>query len=303
MPRFVRWIWRVLAIHLAIGLAAYLHFLVTGSYRYLTWYFLVFGTLFFLLTTAAEFFLSFECRAGFEPDEPMRLAWTIIALSSLARFVSASLISLDHWRGVPVPGGTFPALAVILPRGLAQVGEVIGGPLSMVLLTIALSRILQIQRNFRILSGLTRMDLLLIGLIGAILFGEIANFVRYLSPPYDHPPLTKWILWLSDPLLSLLLVQAILIRRSVIKVGLGLISQCWEMYVIAIVTTLAGDTSIWATGKGLLSEPLIALSWYIWFFSAAAYACAPAYQLAAMTLPLHEVAIPKIDGQSFFERE
>jgi hypothetical protein len=31
------------------------------------------------------------------------------------------------------------------------------------------------------------------------------------------------------------------------------------------------------------------LTWYIWFFAAAAFASAPAYQLAAMTLPLvHE---------------
>lgn len=293
MPRFILWIWRACAIHYAIGLAAYLHFLITGSFRYLTWYFLVLGTLFFLLTTAAEFYLAFECRSGFEADEPMRMAWTFIALSSLARFVAAALVSLDHWRGAPIPGSASSILLVILPRGLAQVGEVIGGPLSMVLLTVALSRILYVQRKFGVLRGLTRADLLLIGLIGAIMIGEIANITRYLAPPYQHPPLTKAILWLSDPLLCFLLVQAILIRRSMISVGLGLVSQCWEMYVLAIVTTLAGDASIWAAGKGLLSERLIALSWYIWFFSAAAFASAPAYQLAAMTLPLHQGAMRK----------
>lgn len=293
MPRFVRWIWRVCAVHYAIGLAAYLHFLVTGSYRYLTWYFLILGTLFFLLTTAAELFLAYECRAGFEADEPMRMAWTFIALSSLARFVAAVLISLDHWRAAPIPGSASSMLAVILPRGLAQTGEVLGGPLSMIFLAIALSRVLQIQRKFGVLSGLTRADLLLIGLIVACMLGEIANIVRYLGPPYPPPSLTEAILWLSDPLLSLLLIQAVLIRRSVIRVGLGLLSQCWEMYAIAVVTTLAGDASIWASGKGLLSEPLTALSWYIWFFAAAAFACAPAYQLAAMTLPLHEDAIRK----------
>jgi hypothetical protein len=293
MPRFVLWIWRVCAIHCAIGLAAYLHFLVTGSYRYLTWYFLVLGTLFFLLTTAAEFLLAFECRAGFEADEPMRMAWTFIALSSLARFVAAALISLDHWRGAPIPGSALSVLAVILPRGLAQAGEVVGGPLSIIFLVVALSRVLQVQRRFGVLRGLTRTDLLLIGLIVAFTLSEIANIVRYLGPSYQPPPLTRAVLWLSDPLLSLLLVQAVLIRRSVINVGIGLISQCWGMYVIAVVTTLAGDASIWALGQGLLSEPLIVLSWYIWFFAAAAFASAPAYQLAAMTLPFREGAMRK----------
>ena len=285
MPRFVLWIWKVCAIHFAIGMAAYLHFLITGSYRYVTWYFLILGTLFFLLTTAAEFCLALECRAGFEADEPMRMAWSFIALSSLARFVAAAMVSLDHWRGASLPADIPSVLAVVFPRGLAQAGEVVGGPLSMIFLVVALSRVLQVQHRFGVLRGLTRTDFLLIGLIGAFTVGEIANIVGYLGPSYPTPSLTKAILWLSDPLLAVLLVQAVMIRRSVIRVGLGLVSQCWEMYVIAIVTTLAGDASIWALGVGLLSQPLIVLTWYIWFFAAAAYASAPAYQLAAMTLP------------------
>lgn len=294
MPRFVRWIWRVCAIQFAIGMAAYLHFLVTGSYRYLSWYFLVLGTLFFLSTSAAESFLAFECRAGFEADEPMRMAWTFITLASLARFVGAVLISLDHWHVASILGNTSSVLAVVLPRELAHAGAVVGGPLSMVFLVVALSRVLTVQHRFGVLRGLTHADVFLICLIVALTLGEIVAIARYLGPSYQPPSLTKAILWLSDPLLALLLVQAVLIRRSVIRVGLGLISQCWEMYVIAILTTLAGDASIWAVGEGLLSAPLTALSWYIWFFAAAAFASAPAYQLAAMTLPLvHEGSMRK----------
>lgn len=293
MPSIVRWIWRVLAIHFVIGMATYLHFLVTGSYRYLTWYFWILGTLFFLSTTAAESFLAFECRAGFEADEPMRMAWTFIALASLARFAGAALISLDHWRFALIPESTSTVLAVILPRSLAQVGEVVGGPLAMVFLAIALSRVLKVQYRFGVLRGLTRTDMLLIALIVAFTLREIASIVGYIRPPYAPPPLARAILWISDPLLSLLLIQAVLIRRSAIRVGLGLISQCWGMYVIAIVTTVAGDASIWAVGEGLLSEPMIALTWYIWFFAAAAFASAPAYQLAAMTLPLRKGVMHK----------
>jgi hypothetical protein len=285
MPRFVLWIWRVCAVHFAIGMAAYLHFLATGSYRYLSWYFLILGTLFFLLTTAAESFLAFECRAGFEADEPMRMAWTFIALASLARFVGAVLISLDHWHIASILGSTSSVMAVVLPRGLAEGGAVVGGPLAMVFLAVALSRVLRVQHRLGVLRGLTHTDLLLIGLIVAFTLSQIAIIVRYLGPSYPPPPLTKALLWLSDPLLALLLVQAVLIRRSVIRVGLGLISQCWGMYVIAIVATLTGDASIWAVSEGLLSERLTALTWYIWFFAAAAFASAPAYQLAAMRLP------------------
>jgi len=34
----------------------------------------------------------------------------------------------------------------------------------------------------------------------------------------------------------------------------------------------------------LLSEQMTALSWYIWFLAAAAFASAPAYQFAAISL-------------------
>jgi hypothetical protein len=291
MPRIVQWIWRVCAVHLAVGLAAYLNYLMSGSYHYLGLYFWIEGTFFFLLMTGAESFLAFQCRAGFDADEPMRLAWTFIALASLSRFAGTALIAMNNWHFTWISGQTSSSLALVSLRGLAQAGAVVGGPLSMIFLLAGLSRVLKIQRMFGVLSRLTRMDGLLIGLIVAFTFGQIVNIAQHIA---QHPQLTTVFLWMSDPLLALLLIEAVLIRRSVIRVGLGLISQCWSMYVIAIVTTLAGDASLWATSDHLLSAPLTALSWYIWFFAAAAFASAPAYQLAAMSLPLaQEIAARK----------
>jgi hypothetical protein len=56
------------------------------------------------------------------------------------------------------------------------------------------------------------------------------------------------------------------------------------MFVLAIVITSTGDAAIWASSHNLLSESVTALSWYIWFVAAAAFASAPAYQLAAISL-------------------
>jgi hypothetical protein len=92
------------------------------------------------------------------------------------------------------------------------------------------------------------------------------------------------LLWLSDPLLSLLLIEAILVRRSVIRMGQGLVAKCWGMFVLAIVITSVGDAAIWASNHNLLSVSMTALSWYIWFIAAAAFTSAPAYQLAAISL-------------------
>jgi hypothetical protein len=281
MPRYVRWIWLLLAIHLAIGMIAYVHFLITGTYDLLSLYFLFLGSFFFLVMTAAECILAFVCRSWFDSDEPMRLAWTMIGCASMARFAGTLLREassrqlpwgLGHWL-IPHAGGLF--------SNSGQLGLLIGGPVSMAFLAIGLARVLGIQRKFHLVGSLTRGDQALLFLILAFSISQIAINLPLLA---RHPSLGTILLWLSDPLLSLLLIEAVLVRRSVVRIGQGLLAHCWGMYVIAVVTTSLGDATIWATSHNLLPEPLTVLSWYIWFIAAAAFASAPAYQLAAMSL-------------------
>lgn len=282
MPRFVQWIWRACAIQLALGLAAYVHFLATGSYFYLHGYFWIFGTLFFLLATAAECVLAFQCRRGFDSDEPMHMVWSMIALAAAARVVGSAMIAAKNWHLNWIAGGAH-GIGLVQLEGLGRAGAVVGGPLSMVFLAIGLARVLTVQRKFRVLGGLTWMDKLLLAIIGAFSLSQIGIALPLVQ---THPPVATMLLWTSDPLLALLLVEAVLVRRTVLRIGDGLLARCWGMYVTAIVATSAGDASIWAAGSGWLSSSLVPLTWYIWFLAAAAFASAPAYQLAAMSLPL-----------------
>lgn len=164
---------------------------------------------------------------------------------------------------------------------LSQIGLVVGGPLSMAFLAVGLGRVLGIQRKFHLVGSLTRGDKALLILVVAFSVSQLSINLPLLG---GHPSLGTILLWLSDPLLSLLLIEAILVRRSVIRMGQGLVAKCWGMFVLAIVITSAGDATIWASSHDLLSESMTALSWYIWFVAAAAFASAPAYQLAAMSL-------------------
>ncbi|MGA2807354.1 MAG: hypothetical protein ABSE87_04415 [Terracidiphilus sp.] len=281
MPRLVRWIWTLLALHLALGMIAFAHFLLTGQYGLLNWYFWALGSLFFLVMTATECSLALICCSWFDADEPMRLAWLAIACAALARFAGTLLREISdghlpwisrHWSGL-VPTGIFASWK--------EMGLVVGGPLSMAFLAIGLGRVLGIQRRFRLRGALTRTDQALLVLIVAFTVSQVSTILPLLG---RHPSLGTMLLWLSDPLLSLLLIEAVLVRRCVIGMGQGLVARCWGMFVLAIVTTSAGDAAIWASSHSLLPEPLIALSWFIWFVAAAAFASAPAYQLAAMSL-------------------
>jgi hypothetical protein len=281
MPRLVRLIWIVLALHLAVGMVAYAHFLVTGQYVVLGWYFSTLGTLFFLVMTATEFCLAVNCRSWFDPDEPMRLAWGMIACAALARLaglllraVSDGHLPWGYWHQLNLPHQELFA-------NLNQFGLVVGGPLSMAFLAVGLGRVLGVHRKFHLVGSLTRGDKALLTLVLAFSLSQLSINLPLLG---RHPSLGTMLLWLSDPLLSLLLVEAILVRRSVTRMGQGLVAKCWGMFVLAIVITSAGDAAIWADSHSLLSESVTALTWYIWFVAAAAFASAPAYQLAAISL-------------------
>lgn len=279
IPRLVLWIWLGLVVHLALGMIAYAHFLLTGQYTLIHAYFSILGSLFFLVMTAAECSLAFICFSWFYAGEPMRLAWGMMACAALARFLGTLLRAVASGNSVwstwhsTVPGGTL--------QHLDTLGMVIGEPLAMACLAVGLWRVLTIQRRFRMLGSLTRGDQLLLALIGAFTLSQVALILPLLG---THPSWATRILWLSDPLLSLLLVEAVLVRRSVLRMGQGLVAQCWGMFVAAIVITSIGDATIYASSHNLLPDALTALSWYIWFVGAAAFASAPAYQLAAMSM-------------------
>jgi hypothetical protein len=89
------------------------------------------------------------------------------------------------------------------------------------------------------------------------------------------------VVLVNIPLLSLLLIEAVLVRRFSLRMGGGLIAQCWGAFTAAILVTFVGDVAVWLFAHGPVPVPLNATSWYVWFLASAAYALAPAYQVEA----------------------
>ena len=85
-----------------------------------------------------------------------------------------------------------------------------------------------------------------------------------------------------DPLLWMLLWQALRLFRSVRQMGLGWIGKCYGAFALGIVLVLLGDVAIWATSWGYLPWPWRAIGWYVWIPAAGAFAAAPAFQWEAM---------------------
>ena len=82
---------RVTCVHVAVGLATLLAYLLSKNETWIRVYFDYAGALFFLVFGGLEFFLAILARRQFYADEPLRKAWSFIMLASAVRWVGLAL--------------------------------------------------------------------------------------------------------------------------------------------------------------------------------------------------------------------
>ena len=94
---------------------------------------------------------------------------------------------------------------------------------------------------------------------------------------------TAWMLtWPNDMLLAVLLLEAILLFRTAADMGKGYIAWAWGAFAVAIFLTVLESIGQWLTAYGYLPYPENAVTWYVWYVWAAAFALGPAYQVDAI---------------------
>ncbi len=283
-PRSVRRLWAALGALLALGSAAYIHFLVTGSYDSLVLFFRNPGSAFFVVIAGIEAYLARRAYSQFEFSEPMHMVWTLVFLSACCRLTGAALgqvLSADiPWNPLVV----FKLFHLNQSGNWRDIGLVIGGPAAMAFLVAGLMYAIILTRRLGVLSRLTTADWMLIAIIATFTARELYEIGVIAFVRHERASVTQTLLWFSDPLLTLLLMQAVSIRRSVLNMGQGLVARCWGMMAAGVAFTSAGDVALWAESHGLIPTALSPLGWFIWFFAATAFASAPCYQIEAVRL-------------------
>jgi hypothetical protein len=181
----------------------------------------------------------------FSPGEPMRAAWMLVTVASFYRFtglVFSQILSVRSYLNPLLLISGAPDESLLLT--CRRFGLIVSGPLHMAVLGVGLFLILRVLRRFGILSRPRPLDLLLISCVLAFTVRqvyEIVNWLRITPAPYD---LHKVLGWASDPLLSILLIEAILIRRSALLTGWGLLAKSWRAFAVAIFLTSLGDVGL-----------------------------------------------------------
>jgi hypothetical protein len=282
----------VTAIHMAVCLVIFMFWQVAGDNARIELFFRYQGSLFFVLCAAVELVLAWSAFRQFSVGEPLRKAWLLISFASFYRlfgyFFSKILNGETYLNPVFV---IFGARDPSFYRVCERFGLIVSGPLSMAVLGAGLFLILRVLRRLSILSRLRAIDYVLISAVAAFTLRQLYEIALELRhPPYD---LFKVLSWPGDLLLSILLIEAILIRRSAIQTGWGLLAKSWGAFSLAILLTSLGDIGIWATTNHYyIPWPYSSFAWYIWFFASAAYALGPAYQVEAYRRAYREAKIP-----------
>jgi hypothetical protein len=243
--------------------------LVTGELAAIySWFFFV-GTPSLLLATCAEAILAVVAARFFSPRQPMRHCWCSIAAAATCRFVSYVLV---HF----VPG---------LSPATREWGFVLGGPVALLCLAFGLSKVVALLRRHHWAAELARHDWFIVTLTVLMLLRHFFEIYQDLLQHGLRSYPTAF-LWLTEPLLLLVVMQSLAVRRSAVRMGSGLIVRCWSALAAANFLIALGDLQAWAHRTFTLPEALLAFSDPLWVAAGIVGALAPAFQIAASSLAL-----------------
>lgn len=232
----------------------------------------------FLVAAAAlSLVLALAARRYFGPGDPLRLAWSVLAAAALVRLAGHVLAHvLPRWGPVvdmPVTGETLAAVVAA--------GRVVSGPLHMALVAIGLGAVLRVCRRFGLLARPTVFDAILVAATALFALQFLRDLAAWRASAHAPAGVLEAIAWTSDPLLALLLAEAIVIRRAALTMGASYVSWCWGSFAAAIFLTSVGDVGVWLDARGAVTWPWRSLFWYAWPLAEMAWALGPAWQLIA----------------------
>jgi hypothetical protein len=282
-PKFslTRLLFWIAGIQVGMSLSVWGLWLWTGNEGWIRYFYDYQSPLFFVGFGNVEMCLCYMAWRQFTGKEPMRFAWFSIMLAATCRFIGfvfSQVLGKDVNFNPLFWADLFPQTTVPLCR---KIGLIMGGPIHMVMLAIGLLLVLRAYRVFGLIRRLNILDYAMLSMVSLYVLKQFQEMLTWMHSPKAAFSIEALAGWATDPLLCLLLFEAIFIRRVTVNMGWGLISKCWGSFTAAIFITSVGDMGIWATNWGYLPWPASSVVWHIWFLASCAYAVAPAYQVEA----------------------
>ena len=282
-PATVRGIATVTVAHLAAGALALAIWVVAGDRTWILGYLRYAGAAFVVSFALVETILSARAFRAFMAGDELRPAWLLITVAASARFSGFVLAEIFS----PGPGLSGPRFiaqpAPWIPMSAThRAGLALAGPVALLLLSPALALVGRAYDRHGLSGELRASDWLALGVASFLMVNDTWDGIRWSlarEAPLDPYRALGFVV---DPLLLVLLFQALTLRRAAQTMAGGLIGRCWSAYSAAVFLTVIGCLGQWAVNYGYLPRPVMVPTWYVWFLVSAAFAMGPAYQLEAL---------------------
>ncbi|MBI5084928.1 MAG: hypothetical protein HZB13_10080 [Acidobacteria bacterium] len=284
------WILVLSAVHMIVGLLAWLVWIQTGDPHAVDLFFQVPGPLYFVLAAVLQTSLAFRAWRSFAADQPMWTAWACLTLAGVSR-LTGDLIAQVFSAATPL--NPFPQYAA--NANLHEIGLTFAGPVHLLFLLLGCRVAIQVHRSVGWRSRLRPSDYLFATPIAMHVLKQVWDlFVLY---PGEFSLPMRIIRWLTDPLLLILFLVALVLWRTTREHSGGLVGLCWGFYAAGVFFTAMGDVALWAVESSVVHWiPASFISWYIWFPASAAFALAPACQVEALRVLSRLPQAPAANG-------
>ncbi len=265
------------AAYLIGGLITYIAWRITGNGAWLEVFFRVPGALLMVAFACMQVIWSLRVSAEFSPGEPLYMTWRLVGASAACEVVSSLAVQIFTPQSRFNPLVQLPVWTKGLHDALVKVGFLTGGSMRFSLMAAGLLYAVRVYRRSGFLGHFTWRDRSLLLISGAYVVREFRDLWIALLHG-RKPPWSEVLGWPVDPLLLLLLAEALLLYRSTQRMGTGWVGRSWVAFSVGIAFVVTGDSMNWAKAYGYLKYPWSSVEWYIWLPPSAAFTLAPLYQ-------------------------
>jgi hypothetical protein len=250
------------------GIPVWLHWNLTRDPWLVNAFFQYPGSFLTLLVCSFQVVWCWEAARQFRRGDALRAGWLWLTAAAATHLIG---------RTISVPGTDRFFVGPLV--NLRDIGVTLAGPVQMVLVLSGLSLFVKRSSDVGLLKKLAKWDYLLLAIVGAFGIRTAYGITTFLDRG-RAVTWTQFLQWISDPLLLLLLMVAVLVRISAAAMGTGMVANCWRSFVMAILLTSVASASSWCLDCTVTTLPM-SIGWFMWFIADTAFAMAPALQVAA----------------------
>ena len=217
---------------------------------------------------------------SFPAGAPLRSTWMLLTLAAAARAVSGVLTEFlgTNWLLNPLVWSDQSKSGLI--GQIRQAALVAGGPFRLALLAAAMLAVLRVLRKYGFAVRPAATDWAVSGIVCMFAFSRFGEACAAALAGRQIGQ-ADWISLAGLPILCVLSMEAMLLRRSVSRMGNGLISKGWVALGYGILLTVTGEVVLWVLPHYPQTLPLAMLCALMPLTIGSVFALVPAYQLAA----------------------